>query len=147
MCYAATIPPTVLSVSSDNFGPLIAYLFPGTTVLLGASLFSGVLRSWFYPSYNLATISRPAAGGPGATRAGGGPHHCYRQRRGLPSARRVDGADRQRRPGHRRLVALQPAAEHVEEQGMLECVRTMQAQEKLEAELLAQARAEAGTHE
>ena len=35
----------------------------------------------------------------------------------------------------------------VEEQEMLECTRAMQAQEKLEAELLEQVKAEAGIHE
>lgn len=34
-------------VSSDTFGPLIAYLIPGATVLLGASLFSPTIRFWF----------------------------------------------------------------------------------------------------
>ena len=37
----------MLGVSNDNFGPLIAYLVPGATVLLGASKFSPTLRSWF----------------------------------------------------------------------------------------------------
>lgn len=37
----------LLGVSNDNFGPLIAYLVPGATVLLGASQFSPTLRSWF----------------------------------------------------------------------------------------------------
>ena len=35
------------SVSNDNFGPLVAYLVPGATVLLGFSQFSPTLRSWF----------------------------------------------------------------------------------------------------
>lgn len=35
------------SVSKDNFGPLIAYLVPGATALLGLSAYSPVLRSWF----------------------------------------------------------------------------------------------------
>ena len=35
------------SVSNDNFGPLIAYLVPGATVLLGASPFFPVFRMWF----------------------------------------------------------------------------------------------------
>ena len=35
------------TVSNANFGPLIAYLVPGTTVLLGASQFSPTLRTWF----------------------------------------------------------------------------------------------------
>jgi hypothetical protein len=35
------------SVSDTNFGPLIAYLVPGATVLFGASQFSATLRLWF----------------------------------------------------------------------------------------------------
>ena len=35
------------AVSNDNFGPLIAYLVPGATVLLGFSPFSEALKSWF----------------------------------------------------------------------------------------------------
>lgn len=35
------------AVSNDNFGPLIAYLVPGATVLLGFSPFSVTLNSWF----------------------------------------------------------------------------------------------------
>ena len=34
------------SVSNANFGPLIAYLVPGATVLLGLSPFSPTLRAW-----------------------------------------------------------------------------------------------------
>lgn len=34
-------------VSRDNFGPLVAYLVPGATVLMGFSQFSPVLRTWF----------------------------------------------------------------------------------------------------
>lgn len=34
-------------VSRANFGPLVAYLVPGATVLLGFSQFSPVLQSWF----------------------------------------------------------------------------------------------------
>lgn len=34
------------SVSNDNFGPLIAYLLPGATVLVGLSPFSATLQSW-----------------------------------------------------------------------------------------------------
>ena len=34
-------------VSSDTFGPLVAYLAPGATVLLGISEFSPLVRSWF----------------------------------------------------------------------------------------------------
>jgi hypothetical protein len=35
------------SVSNSNFGPLVAYLLPGATVLLGVSPFSPTLQSWF----------------------------------------------------------------------------------------------------
>lgn len=35
------------SVSNANFGPLIAYLVPGATVLGGVSQFSPLLQSWF----------------------------------------------------------------------------------------------------
>lgn len=35
------------SVTNANFGPLIAYLVPGATVLAGFSPFSPILRSWF----------------------------------------------------------------------------------------------------
>lgn len=35
------------SVTNDNFGPLVAYLLPGATVLLGISPFSPLVRSWF----------------------------------------------------------------------------------------------------
>src|SRR5258707_474082 len=38
------------SISKDTFGPLIAYLIPGATVLAGFSLFFPVLRSWFAAS-------------------------------------------------------------------------------------------------
>jgi len=34
-------------LSNDNFGPLIAYLVPGTIVLLGLSQFSPAVRVWF----------------------------------------------------------------------------------------------------
>lgn len=34
------------AVTNDNFGPLIAYLVPGATVLVGLSNFSVTLRSW-----------------------------------------------------------------------------------------------------
>jgi len=37
----------VQAVSNDNFGPLIAYLVPGATVLVGFSEFMPVLRTWF----------------------------------------------------------------------------------------------------
>ncbi len=35
------------SVTNDNFGPLIAYLVPGATVLFGVSQFEPALKSWF----------------------------------------------------------------------------------------------------
>lgn len=35
------------SVTNANFGPLVAYLLPGATVLLGVSPFSPLVRSWF----------------------------------------------------------------------------------------------------
>lgn len=35
------------NVTNANFGPLIAYLVPGATVLLGLSQFSPTLRAWF----------------------------------------------------------------------------------------------------
>jgi hypothetical protein len=35
------------SVSNDTFGPLIAYLVPGATVLIGVSPFSPTLEQWF----------------------------------------------------------------------------------------------------
>ena len=34
------------SVSNDNFGPLIAYLIPGASALVGLSQFSPALRTW-----------------------------------------------------------------------------------------------------
>jgi hypothetical protein len=34
------------TVSNTTFGPLVAYLVPGATVLLGLSPFSPTLRSW-----------------------------------------------------------------------------------------------------
>lgn len=40
-------PASMHSVTSDNLGPLIAYLVPGATVLFGFSEFSPTLRSWF----------------------------------------------------------------------------------------------------
>src|SRR5947209_7139215 len=44
-CYASPA-RAVPTISNDNFGPLIAYLVPGATVLLGASPFSPTLRAW-----------------------------------------------------------------------------------------------------
>lgn len=49
----------MLSVSNDNFGPLIAYLVSGATVLLGASQFSPTLRAWFAA----APMDAPTIGG------------------------------------------------------------------------------------
>jgi hypothetical protein len=37
----------VQTVSNDNFGPLVAYLVPGATVLLGLRPYFPVLQSWF----------------------------------------------------------------------------------------------------
>src|SRR3954469_15253069 len=56
MCYRSS---GMQSVSNDNFGPLIAYLVPGATVLLSASPFSPTLQGW------LATdpASSPTVGG------------------------------------------------------------------------------------
>ena len=47
------------NVSNANFGPLIAYLVPGVTVLLGFSPFSPVLLSWF----GAASPDAPTIGG------------------------------------------------------------------------------------
>jgi hypothetical protein len=46
-------------VSNANFGPLIAYLVPGATVLVGASNFSTMLQSWFAT----ASADAPSIGG------------------------------------------------------------------------------------
>jgi hypothetical protein len=35
------------SISNDNFGPLVAYLLPGATALLGLRPYSPVLQNWF----------------------------------------------------------------------------------------------------
>ncbi len=40
-------PQAMQSVTNDNFGPLIAYLVPGATVLFGISQFEPALKSWF----------------------------------------------------------------------------------------------------
>jgi len=37
----------LVTISNDNFGPLVAYLVPGAMVLLGASLFNPTLQTWF----------------------------------------------------------------------------------------------------
>ncbi len=47
------------TVTNANFGPLIAYLVPGATVLAGFSPFSPVLRSWF----GAAPADSPTIGG------------------------------------------------------------------------------------
>ena len=47
------------SVTNANFGPLIAYLVPGATVLAGFSQFSPVLRSWM----GAAPADAPTIGG------------------------------------------------------------------------------------
>jgi hypothetical protein len=47
------------SVSNDNFGPLIAYLVPGVTVLAGVSPFSPTLQGWFAA----APAAAPTVGG------------------------------------------------------------------------------------
>ena len=47
------------NVSNSNFGPLVAYLLPGATVLLGASPFSPTLQSWFA----MAPADAPTIGG------------------------------------------------------------------------------------
>lgn len=40
-------PASMQSVTNANFGPLVAYLLPGATVLLGISPFSPLVGSWF----------------------------------------------------------------------------------------------------
>jgi hypothetical protein len=46
------------SLSNANFGPLIAYLIPGVTALLGISEFSPAVRAWFAaPPADAPTIS------------------------------------------------------------------------------------------
>lgn len=47
------------AVSNDNFGPLIAYLVPGATVLVGMSNFSPTLQGWFASS----PLDSPTIGG------------------------------------------------------------------------------------
>ena len=47
------------SVSNDNFGPLIAYLVPGATVLAAASPFSPTLQGWLAATPDTA----PSIGG------------------------------------------------------------------------------------
>ncbi len=47
------------SVTNDNFGPLIAYLVPGATVLVGVSPFSPTLQEWLAT----APAASPTVGG------------------------------------------------------------------------------------
>lgn len=47
------------TISNANFGPLIAYLVPGATVLLGLKPFSPVLQSWFAAT----PLTAPTIGG------------------------------------------------------------------------------------
>jgi hypothetical protein len=47
------------TVSNDNFGPLIAYLLPGATVLWGLSRFFPTLQAWFA----MAPPNAPTIGG------------------------------------------------------------------------------------
>jgi hypothetical protein len=51
--------PRMESVTNANFGPLIAYLVPGATVLVGFSQFSPVLRTWL----GAAPAEAPTIGG------------------------------------------------------------------------------------
>jgi hypothetical protein len=50
-CWFAVAPPgtvsAVQSISNSNFGPLVAYLVPGATVLFGLSRLSPQLHVWF----------------------------------------------------------------------------------------------------
>ena len=45
-----TSDPAIPSISNTNFGPLVAYLIPGATVLLGCLPYSSTLRTWFATS-------------------------------------------------------------------------------------------------
>lgn len=47
------------TVTRDSFGPLVAYLVPGATVLWGLSFFSTTLQSWFI----LTRPDAPSLGG------------------------------------------------------------------------------------
>lgn len=47
------------TISNDNFGPLVAYLVPGATVLVGFSPFSPTIQSWLAT----ASGSPPSIGG------------------------------------------------------------------------------------
>lgn len=49
----------VPNVSNANFGPLVSYLLPGATVLLGFSAFSPTLQTWFAT----AAAGAPTIGG------------------------------------------------------------------------------------
>src|SRR5437899_8339262 len=46
MCYPIRS-AAMQSVTKDTFGPVVAYLVPGATVLFGFSQFSTTLRNWF----------------------------------------------------------------------------------------------------
>jgi hypothetical protein len=46
-------------VSKDNFGPLIAYLVPGATALVGFSQFSPILQTWLAAT----AVDAPTIGG------------------------------------------------------------------------------------
>jgi hypothetical protein len=47
------------SVSNANFGPLVAYLVPGATVLAGLAPFSPTLRGWLAAD----PVTAPTLGG------------------------------------------------------------------------------------
>jgi hypothetical protein len=47
------------SVSTDNFGPLVAYLVPGAVVLSALSFYSVTLRTWF----SVGASDAPTVGG------------------------------------------------------------------------------------
>lgn len=51
--------PVVPSVSKDTFGPLVAYLVPGATALMGVSPFSETLQGWLA----LSPADAPTVGG------------------------------------------------------------------------------------
>ena len=59
MCETCSAHLDMQGVTNANFGPLIAYLVPGATVLLGFSQFSLTLRSWFAT----ASADAPSIGG------------------------------------------------------------------------------------
>src|SRR5262249_22274196 len=87
------------SVSNTNFGPLIAYLVPGATVLLGFTPFSATLSSWFATApgdaptiggFLYPTLASLAAGAHvGAVASGGREGGCARWGMGRsPACRR-----------------------------------------------------------